>query len=372
MPLRAGYIGISRGLDLSYMQRALEVSAQAIGLSNPNPPVGAVLVRDDEIISEGFTGPPGSPHAEASAISKAGDLANGSSLYVTLEPCSHFGRTGPCVQTIISAGIKKVHASLIDPDPRVNGLGIDILREAGVEVVVGEMGDKAQKVMEPHVKLMETGLPLVTVKFAASLDGKIATVSGESQWITGEEARGVAHSMRSVTDSIMVGIGTVLADNPRLTARYNQSSDVRQPIRIIVDSNSRTPTDSAMFSEEGQTFIATLKTAKEADWPSNVTNLRIGDDAGKVDLLALLEDLAEIPVSSVLVEGGSQLIGSLFDLHLVDKVAAFIAPVIIGGDESLSAVGGEGAFMMKQISRLSNVTVENVGDDFLITGDVNY
>ena len=372
MPLRAGYIRISRGLDLSYMQRALEVSAQAIGLSNPNPPVGAVLVRDDEIIAEGFTGPPGSPHAEASAILKAGDLANGSSLYVTLEPCSHFGRTGPCVQTIISAGIKKVHASLIDPDPRVNGLGIEILRESGVEVVVGEMGDKAQKVMEPHVKLMETGLPLVTVKFAASLDGKIATVSGESQWITGEEARGVAHSMRSVTDSIMVGIGTVLADNPRLTARYNRSLDARQPIRIIVDSNSRTPTDSAMFSEAGQTVIATLKTAKEADWPRNVTNLRIRDDAGKVDLLALLEDLAEIPVSSVLVEGGSQLIGALFDLHLVDKVAAFIAPVIIGGDESLSPVGGKGAFMMKQISRLSNVTVENLGDDFLITGDVNY
>ena len=217
-----------------------------------------------------------------------------------------------------------------------------------------------------------TQFPLVTVKFAASLDGKIATVSGESQWITGEEARGVAHSMRSVTDSIMVGIGTVLADNPRLTARYNQSSDVRQPIRIIVDSNSRTPTDSAMFSEAGQTLIATLKTGEEADWPISVTNLNIREDEGKVDLIDLLEHLGEIPVSSVLVEGGSQLIGSLFDLHLVDKVAAFIAPVIIGGDESLSAVGGEGAFMMKQISTLSNVTVENVGDDFLITGDVNY
>ena len=355
-----------------YMQRALEVSVQAIGLSNPNPPVGAVLVRDDEIIAEGFTGAPGSPHAEASAISKAGGLANGSSLYVTLEPCSHFGRTAPCVQTIISAGIKRVHASLVDPDPRVNGSGIEILRESGVEVVVGEMSDKAQKTMEPHVKLMKTGLPLVTVKFATSLDGKIATVSGESQWITGEKARGVAHSMRSVSDSVMVGIGTVLADNPRLTARNNQSLDARQPIRIIVDSNSRTPTDSAMFSEAGQTLIATLKTAEETDWPINVSNLRIREDVGRVDLIDLLEHLGEIPVSSVLVEGGSRLVGSLFDLHLVDKVAAFIAPVIIGGDESPSAVGGKGAFIMEEISRLSNVSVENIGEDLLITGDVKY
>ena len=355
------------------MQRAIEVSSHAVGLSNPNPPVGAVLVKDGEIIAEGFTGSPGTPHAEAAAILKAGSLANGSSLYVTLEPCSHYGRTAPCVQSIIEAGIKKVHASLIDPDPRVSGSGVEILKQSGVEVSIGEMSDEAQKTMEPHIKLMKTGLPLVTVKFAASLDGKIATTSGESQWITGEKARSVSHTMRSVSDSIMVGIGTVLSDDPKLTARDGQISNKRQPTRIVVDSNARTPIDSAMFSETGQILIATLKDREPVSaWPNNVTHLKIREDGGKVDLLALFQCLADIPVSSVLVEGGSQLIGALFDQHLVDKVAAFIAPVIIGGEESPSAVGGRGALNMAKISKLSNVMSQNVGDDLLITGDVEY
>ena len=355
------------------MQRAIEVSSHAVGLSNPNPPVGAVLVKDGEIIAEGFTGSPGTPHAEAAAILKAGSLASGSSLYVTLEPCSHYGRTAPCVQSIIEAGIKKVHASLIDPDPRVSGSGVEILKQSGVEVSIGEMSDEAQKTMEHHIKLMKTGLPLVTVKFAASLDGKIATTSGESQWITGEKARSVSHTMRSVSDSIMVGIGTVLSDDPKLTARDGQISNKRQPTRIVVDSNARTPIDSAMFSEKGQTLIATLKDREPVSaWPHNVTHLKIREDGGKVDLLALFQCLADIPVSSVLVEGGSQLIGALFDQQLVDKVAAFIAPVIIGGEESPSAVGGRGALNMAKISKLSNVMSQNVGDDLLITGDVEY
>ncbi len=351
------------------MRRALDLSNKALGISNPNPPVGAVVVKDGTVVGEGFTGPPGTFHAEKEALNVAGDYARGASLYVTLEPCCHIGRTPPCVDSIIAAGISEVHTSIIDPDNRVNGRGVEKLKASDIKVFVGELAEDSSRRMQTHIKLMKTGFPFVTVKFAVSLDGKIATSSGESQWITGADARGIAHSMRAETDAIMVGIGTVLADNPRLTARGDYSPDTgRQPLRVVVDSKRRTPLNSALLFEPGQTIIASNNSAHTCDLPSSVTVEKFPGSSDRVDLSRLLSYLGKIPVSSVLVEGGSGLTGSLFDEGLVDKVVAFLSPSIIGGTNSLSAVSGEGAKIMSDVIRLSDVEVTSVGDDLLVTG----
>ena len=351
------------------MRRALDLSNKALGISNPNPPVGAVIVKHGTVVGEGFTGAPGTFHAEKEALKVAGNYARGASLHVTLEPCSHSGRTSPCVDSIIEAGISEVHASIIDPDSRVNGRGVEKLRAAGIKVYIGELADDSSRRMQAHIKLMKTGLPFVTVKFAASLDGKIATSSGESQWITGAEARDIVHSMRGETDSIMVGIGTVLADNPRLTARGEYSPVTgRQPVRVVVDSNCRTPLNSALLFEPGQTVIASNKSGSTCDMPSSVTVERFPGSDGRVDLSGLLRYLGKIPISSVLVEGGSRLTGALFDEGLVDRVVAFLSPSIIGGMNSPSAVSGEGASIISDVIRLSDVEVTNVGDDLLVSG----
>ena len=369
MQQRAKFTRILERSKLSYMRRALDLSNKALGISNPNPPVGAVIVKHGTVVGEGFTGPPGTFHAEKEALKVAGNYARGASLHVTLEPCSHSGRTSPCVDSIIEAGISEVHASIIDPDSRVNGRGVEKLRAAGIKVYIGELADDSSKRMQAHIKLMKTGLPFVTVKFAASLDGKIATSSGESQWITGAEARDIVHSMRGETDSIMVGIGTVLADNPRLTARGEYSPVTgRQPVRVVVDSNCRTPLNSALLFEPGQTVIASNKSGSTCDMPSSVTVERFPGSDGRVDLSGLLRYLGKIPISSVLVEGGSRLTGALFDEGLVDRVVAFLSPSIIGGMNSPSAVSGEGASIISDVIRLSDVEVTNVGDDLLVSG----
>jgi len=369
MRQRAKFTRILKGSNLSYMRRALDLSNKALGISNPNPPVGAVVVKDGMVVGEGFTGPPGTFHAEKEALNIAGDYARGASLYVTLEPCIHFGRTPPCVDSIIEAGISEVHASVIDPDKRVNGRGVEKLKASDIKVYIGELADDSSRRMQAHIKLMKTGLPFVTVKFAASLDGKIATSSGESQWITGNDARDIAHSMRGETDAIMVGIGTVLADNPRLTARGDYSPTTgRQPLRVVVDSNCRTPLNSALLFEPGQTIIASNKSSPTCDLPSSVTIEKFPGSSDRVDLSRLLSYLGKIPVSSVLVEGGSGLTGALFDEGLVDKVVAFLSPSIIGGINSLSAVSGVGAKIISDVIRLSDVEVTSAGDDLLITG----
>ncbi len=351
------------------MLRALELSEKAVGLSNPNPPVGAVLVKDGAIVGEGFTGPPGTSHAEKNALEAAGEKAAGASLYVTLEPCSHYGRTSPCVDSILGAGVERVFVSILDPDSRVDGNGIAKLKEGGVEVHIGDMADESSRRMEAHIKLVSTGLPFVTVKFAASLDGKIATSSGESQWITSELSRTIAHKMRSQSDSVMVGIGTVLADNPRLTARGADLLHIgRQPIRVVVDSNCRIPPNSALLSEPGETIIATTTKREDINFPESVTVESFPSSAKGVEIRKLLEFLGQIPISSVFVEGGSQLIGTFFDEDLVDKVMAFIAPVIIGGTSSPGAVAGAGAKFMSEVVRLDHVEIQNLGADVLVSG----
>jgi diaminohydroxyphosphoribosylaminopyrimidine deaminase/5-amino-6-(5-phosphoribosylamino)uracil reductase len=358
------------------MALALAEARRARGTTSPNPAVGAVLVKDGQIIARGYTRPPGGPHAEIVALQAAGPRARGATLYVTLEPCNVHGRTGPCTTAIIEAGVAAVHCAIIDPDPRVRGRGIAELRAAGVHVSVGAHATEAADHHADFIVHRLLGRPLVVVKFAASLDGRIAAVGGDSRWVSGPAARAWVHRERAALDAIMVGSGTVLADDPLLTARpegeTNSPQVIRQPLRIVVDSRGRIPTTARVLGADAPTLIATTAAAPP-DWcaalsarGAEVLVLPTAAD-GRVDLAALFAALGQRGVMSVLVEGGATLLGALFDAALVDKVHAVIAPLIIGGD-ALPAVGGRGAWSMARAHRLQEVTVTRLGDDVLITG----
>ena len=356
----------------SYMSRALQLADCAVGHTSPNPPVGAVLVRDGRVVGEGRTQPAGQAHAEVVALRQAGELARGATLYVTLEPCSHYGRTPPCTDAIIAAGVAEVRAELVDPNPQVAGRGLELLREAGIAVTLGEGRDEAEELIAPHAVYITTGRPLVTLKFAMSLDGKIATRAGDSKWITGEESRRYVHTLRARADAIMAGIGTVLADDPQLTARdANDAPLPRQPLRVVVDSRGRLPPDAKMLSQPGRTLVAVSEIADEARDALESAGAEIfaapGTD-GRVDLPALLTELGRREVTGLFVEGGGTLAGSLLDARLVNRVVGFVAPVIIGGDSAPSPVGGRGAALMSDAIRLSKVKIERFGDDVAVIG----
>lgn len=358
------------------MERALALARSALGRTSPNPAVGAIIVKDGEIVGEGATQPPGSWHAEAMALLQAKEAARGATMYVTLEPCNHYGRTPPCALTIIEAGIAEVHIAMLDPNPHVTGGGRHALEKAGVKTFLGEGEVEASEVMEAFVKYSTTGLPFVIAKYAMSLDGKIATRSGDSKWITGEEARGYVHQLRRQVDAIMVGANTVLLDDPQLTARtpLNPGEDDRQPLRIVVDGQGRVSPNSKVFNAPGRAILATTENADRSLLSSlelnGVTVLTLPEKDGFLDLRALLKALAKIEVTSILVEGGGTLLGSLFDADLVDKVLGFIAPVIIGGENAVSPVKGTGAFDMTAAIRLNRTRVERFGPDTLIIGYV--
>ena len=355
-----------------HMARAIELAWSAVGHTSPNPPVGAVLVRGDRVVGEGFTQPAGQAHAEVVALNAAGDLARGATLYVTLEPCSHYGRTPPCTEAIIAAGVSEVHVATIDKNPRVGGSGIAQLRRSDIGVHVGQGQYQADELAAPHAKLVTAGRPLVTAKFAMSLDGKIATRAGDSKWITGEESRRYVHELRARSDAIMAGIGTVIADDPQLTARRPDGTPLpRQPLRVVVDSTRRIPLEATLLRQPGETLIAASggseeKLAHLEEAGAEVQTLSAPD--GRVDLLVLFTELGDRGVTSVFVEGGATLLGSLFDAGLVDRVVAFVAPVIIGGDSALSPVGGTGVDLMADALRLSDVQIETFGEDVAVTG----
>ncbi len=355
-----------------YMRRALRLARRAQGTTSPNPAVGAVLVRDGEIVGEGHTQPSGQEHAEIVALRQAGEKARGSTLYVSLEPCSHHGRTPPCTDAIIQAGVSEVRFATLDRNPQVGGSGRHALERAGIAVAAGEEEESTVRLNEAFFKWVTTGLPYVTAKFAASLDGKIATRTGDSRWITGEAARRRAHRLRAMSDAVMVGVGTVLTDDPQLTARNRQDRPLRrQPIRIVVDSMGRTPTGARLFQEQGQILVAGAQVPQEHKESleragAEVMDLPAGDSS--VDLKALLALLGQRDVTSVLVEGGSTLLGSLFDQRLVDKVVAFIAPVIIGGASATTAVGGDGSATIAQALRLCEVHTTRLGTDLMVEG----
>jgi len=357
---------------MDYMQRALALAGQALGRVSPNPAVGAVVVRDGLVVGEGFTRPPGGPHAEVVALEQAGEAARGATLYVSLEPCCHQGRTPPCTEAIIAAGVAEVHMAILDPDPNVNGRGLEELTAAGVAVQVGECEEEARRLNEAYIKHRTTGLPFVIAKFAASLDGRIAAASGDSRWISGPQSLRWAHEQRTTVDAIMVGANTIVVDNPQLTARPGGQESERQPLRVVVDSGDRTPADARVLQGPGRALIATSEGSdpswREALEAAGAEVLVLPGDGDSLDLGALLKALAQRGVLSLLVEGGGILLGSVFDQGLVDKVQVIIAPMIIGAAEAPAAVAGRGAHRLVEAWRLRDVTVERLGDDILITG----
>ena len=357
---------------MSYMDRALELARRAASSASPNPAVGAVAVRGDEVVGEGWTQPAGSAHAEVMALADAGAKAAGAVLYTTLEPCNYTGRTPPCTQAIIDAGVAEVHSATMDPNPLVNGGGLARLAEAGIATQVGEGEDAARRLMEAYFKHITTGLPFVTAKFAMSLDGKIATRAGDSKWITGEEARRYVHELRAASDAVMAGINTVLADDPQLTARDGDGKPLsRQPLRVIVDSRGRICPDARVLSEPGTTLVVTAGVDSDTERRLSQTGAQVQSlpaRDGSVDLPELLRALGAREITSVLVEGGGTLLGSLFDGRMVDKVVAFIAPTIVGGAEAPTPVAGVGIERMAEARRLSCVEVRQFGPDTAIIG----
>lgn len=360
--------------DYPFMQRALELASRARGLASPNPLVGAVVVRDGKVVGEGYHREAGAPHAEVEALKAAGGRARGGTLYVTLEPCVHQGRTGPCVPVILGARVRRVVVAVADPNPKVQGRGIVALKTAGVEVAVGILGGEACALNRAFFTFMVERRPLVTLKAALTLDGKIAAWDRTSRWITGEPARQEAHRLRSRVDAIVVGIGTVLADDPLLTVRLPEPWP-REPFRVIVDSRARTPLTARVLTagRPERTLIAVTESAPrdrvgmlEAQ---GATVLRLPTRDGRADLPALLGTLAEREVVALLLEGGAELNAAFLEAGLVDRVALFMAPLLLGGAGAPSLVGGGGR-SLKEAFRVRGVTVRQVGEDLMIEGDL--
>ena len=358
---------------MDYMERALSLARQALGHVSPNPAVGAVLVRDGVIVGEGFTQPPGSDHAEIVALKHAGAKARGAVLYVTLEPCCHFGRTPPCSRALIDAGIAEVHLAMLDPNTLVSGKGRLELEQAGIKTVTGEHEAEARELNETYIKYITTGFPFVIAKFAMSLDGKIATGSGDSRWISGEVARDYVQEIRKTVDAIIVGVNTVLTDDPQLTAR-SASGEVRsrQPLRIIADAQGRTPANARVLKGPGRALLAVDEDLDSdrvhALEQAGAEIIRLPSKEGLVDLKTLFKLLGQRQATSVMAEGGGQLFGSLFDQGLVDKVVAFVSPMIIGGKDARVAVAGRGVDKISQALRLRRISVKMLDQDIMVTG----
>jgi diaminohydroxyphosphoribosylaminopyrimidine deaminase/5-amino-6-(5-phosphoribosylamino)uracil reductase len=358
-----------------FMQIALKAAEGVRGSTSSNPWVGAVIVRDGAVVATGATAPPGGLHAEADALARAGAAARGADVYVTLEPCTAFPgkRTPPCADALVAAGVRRVVVALEDPHGPVDGAGLDLLRSAGLEVEVGDGRAEAVALLRPYLKHRATGLPYVIAKFAASLDGRVATSTGESQWITGPEARDLSHRQRAWVDAVLAGSGTVLADDPSLTARPGGAPASRQPLRVVVDARGRVPPAAKLFAEAGPVLIATTQRSDRA-WRAAIagTGAQLLDcepaDAG-LNLHQLLRTLGSLGVLSVWTEGGPTLLGSLFDEGLVDEVWAFVAPLIIGG-AGRPAVAGAGAAGLAAAWRLREAVVERAGPDMLVRGYV--
>lgn len=362
--------------DLDFIQIALELAAQGAALVSPNPLVGAVVVKDGLIVGQGYHRYDELKHAEVWALEEAGPRARAATVYVNLEPCSYQGggkRTPPCVQALLDVNVRRVVASMLDPNPRVNGNGFAQLRAAGVEVNVGLMEEQAQRLNEKYVKHVTTRMPFVHLKMACSLDGRIATRTGESQWITGEEARAASQSLRHEYDAILTGIGTVLKDDPLLTDRTQQLR--RQPLlRAVLDAGLRMPLESRLAQTAHQLPLLVF-TAQEAPAACQASLEALGASVvrvraldGLLDLAAVLEELGRRQITGLIVEGGAEVAGSFIERRLVDKVTFFIAPKIIGGREAIPAIGGQGIKHLRDALHLRDVEVIRRGDDLEVTG----
>jgi diaminohydroxyphosphoribosylaminopyrimidine deaminase/5-amino-6-(5-phosphoribosylamino)uracil reductase len=349
--------------DEKFMRRALQLAERGRGKVHPNPMVGCVLVRNGRIVGSGWHTHFGGPHAEPGALKQAGSRARGATAYVTLEPCCYFGKTPACTEALIAAGIKRVVAATTDPNPRVAGKGLRRLRAHGIKTVLGLMREEALALNRPFWNLMQKKRPYVILKAAASLDGRIETASGQSKWITSAAARAVSRRMRSQVDAILVGADTVIRDNPRLTA-----SGGRHPLRIVLDSRLRTPPRAKVYTGPGQACVATTKAPNGRVAKDNF--IRLKRRSGGLDLKALLLELGRRGVACLLVEGGPKVHTSFLEANLVDEVALFIAPKLIGGSKARSFYEGAGVKSLPKASRLKNVSYEVVGDDLLVRGRV--
>lgn len=357
--------------DNLFMKRAIELAKRGVGKVNPNPMVGAVIVKNGKIIGEGYHMEYGKEHAEVNAIKSAKEDVSDSTIYVTLEPCSHYGKQPPCAYKIVESNIKKVVIGSLDPNPLVSGRGIKILKDAGIDVVTGVMEDECLKLNEVFMKYISKKKPFVAMKCAMSLDGKIATKLGESKWISSKESRELVQKLRNKYTGIMVGINTVIKDNPRLTCRLE---DGRSPVRIVIDSNLRIPNDSNIVktANKVKTIVATTKGASKAKISDlknkNVEVIITENSDSKVNLNELMSKLYEKQIDGILLEGGGTLNYSALEEGIVDKVLFFIAPIIIGGTKSICPVSGDGINKLNEAFKINNLSCSNIGQDILIEG----
>ncbi|SEA67146.1 diaminohydroxyphosphoribosylaminopyrimidine deaminase [Desulfuromusa kysingii] len=357
-----------------YMQVALNAALKGVGRTAPNPPVGAVIVKSDQIVGVGFHPQAGQPHAEIFALEQAGDNARGADIYVTLEPCSHYGKTPPCADALIAAGIKAVYIGVVDPNPQVAGRGVKKLQNAGVVVQTGVLESECLQLIKPFRKHIVTGLPFTIYKAAVTLDGNTATKSGDSRWVSGEASLLTVHQLRDRVDAIMVGIGTVLNDDPLLNTRL-PDGDGRDPMRIVVDSQLRIDPRCRLLTQEStaQSMIATISTDTK-----KISILRdMGVDvvvlpsvSGRVSLPALWTYLGQQNIQRLLLEGGATLATEALHHELIDQLMVFIAPKLLGGSSLFRLFSGTGCDKMGDAIQLENLDYQQVGEDLLITGDI--
>jgi diaminohydroxyphosphoribosylaminopyrimidine deaminase/5-amino-6-(5-phosphoribosylamino)uracil reductase len=374
--------------DKYFMKMALELARKGLGFTSPNPMVGAVIIKDGKIAGKGYHKAVGKAHAEINAINDAKSLASGGTLYVTLEPCNHTGRTLPCTLKIAEAGIKRVVIAMKDPNPNVKGGGIDYLKNKGIDVTLGICEDEAKKLNEAFIKFVETGSPFVTLKCAATLDGRIATrtgdarwVSGEesrtrtgdARWVSGEESRRFVHKLRHAADAIMVGVNTVKIDNPSLTTRLDDINGL-DPVRIILDTNLSISEEARVLQldSDSDTIIITCSSVSEdkknriEKKGAKIIEAPVRD--GLIDLASLMVQLGTLGITSLLIEGGSRVNASALSAGIVDKAIFFYAPKILGGDDGIPMCMGPGPDLMKNCIPVKNINVHRFGDDVMIEG----
>ena len=360
-------------IQARWMERAMHLAKKGWGTTNPNPLVGAVIIKAGRKIGEGFHEKPGEPHAEVMALNDAGDESKGADMYVTLEPCSHYGRTPPCVESINRAGIARVIVSMTDPNPQVAGSGIRRLKEAGIEVVLGVLEDDAKELNEIFIHFITQKTPYLIYKAAMSLDGKTASNSGHSRWITGEKARQHVHWTRQRVSGIMIGIGTLIQDNPQLTVRDLPVPPVH-PQRIVVDSRGKIPLTSHLLEDVtvAKTLVATTEAMKlETEMKlveRGVEVIRVVSNNGRVDLSALFKKLGERDIDSILLEGGGTLAESALKSGLINRIMIYVAPKLIGGKNAPGVLSGNGIEHMDECIRVDNFKTVSLGDDLLMTG----
>lgn len=360
--------------DEKYMRLAMQLAGNAIGRTSPNPLVGAVIVKDNRVVGCGWHRKAGTPHAEVHALNQAGELAQGADVYVTLEPCAHYGKTPPCSKALVEAKVKNVYGGLLDVNPKVAGKGFKILEDAGIHVEYGFLQDELRKQNEVFFKWIEHKKPFIVLKAAMTLDGKIATAIGQSKWITNETSRAYGYKLRDIYDGIMVGINTVIEDNPMLTARVDGG---KNPIRIVVDSSLKIDINANVVQDKSaKTIIATTdKADKDKILKLQAQDVDVivvdKDKNDKVDIEKLLDILGQQNICSILVEGGATLSGSFVAKKLVDKVYFFIAPKIVGGKEAKTPVAGTGILNLQEALALKDIQIEKLEEDILIIGRVD-